>query len=344
MAFRRDNHYVPCLYLRRFASSNERVFTYRTLVSRPQVPLWKERSISGVGYHAHLYTRVAVGRETDEIEEWLGREFETPAADAIERATSGARLTSSDWRDLVRFVAAQDVRTPARLLENLQRWRADTPGLLTSTLQESVRKIEAAKKEGKPVALPEGNNSEYLPVHVTVEADPERRMAKLKGEIVVGRGLWLFSIRHLLTRTINVLHQHRWSILRPPDGSCWFTSDDPVIRLNYAASGAYDFRGGWGSPGTEIYLPLSPNHLLYTRIGHRPPPRGYVVPTAQADMIRRFIAEHAHLMVFAPSPQDDVQTLRPRVVDDSLLRDEDVRWRNWHDEQTAAERKLSSQA
>src|SRR5881398_181795 len=33
MAFQRDNHYVSCLYLKRFAASPGRVWTYRTLVA-----------------------------------------------------------------------------------------------------------------------------------------------------------------------------------------------------------------------------------------------------------------------------------------------------------------------
>jgi hypothetical protein len=41
------------------------------------------------------------------------------------------------------------------------------------------------------------------------------------------------------------------------------------IPLNYYARGRYDFKGGWGNKGTEILLPLSPHHLLYTRVGHR---------------------------------------------------------------------------
>ena len=68
----------------------------------------------------------------------------------------------------------------------------------------------------------------------------------LKGEIIAGRGLWLFSIRHSLRQTAKVLRQHKWTILRPPEGLSWFISDDPVIRLNYYERGKYDFRGGRG--------------------------------------------------------------------------------------------------
>ena len=211
--FRRDNHYVPCVYLRRFALPNGRIYAYRTLVSQARVPQWKESSIKGVGYHAHLYTRIAAGRESDEVEKWLDREFETPAAEAIHKATSDAQLTSKDWRYLVRFLAAQDVRTPARLIEHLQRWHANVPRLLSTTLQESIRKMEAAKAAGESITPPKANDSEYLPFRATAEIEPGQDTGKLKAEVVVGRGLWLFSIRRALTHSEGVA---RAQMVDPP--------------------------------------------------------------------------------------------------------------------------------
>jgi Protein of unknown function (DUF4238) len=77
--FHRDNHYVPQGYLKQWASPQKRLWVYRILVSHPRVPVWKETSVRGVAYHQHLYTRLAAGRETDDFERWLDREFETPA-------------------------------------------------------------------------------------------------------------------------------------------------------------------------------------------------------------------------------------------------------------------------
>jgi hypothetical protein len=342
--FHRDNHYVTRAYLRHFASSKGRVFTYRTLVPCREIPLWKERSVKGVGHLSHLYTRIAAGRETDEIERWLDRDFEAPAADPLQKATSGRRLTPDDWRNLIRFLAAQIVRTPAYLIENLPRWNADSPRLLNSTLQKSVQRLEAAKSAGKAVTLPDAPNSEYLPIRVSAEPDvrPGQQSAQLKATIVVGRGLWLFNMRHLLSPAgaTRRLLDHRWSILAPYEGLTWITSDDPVIRLNYYEPGKYDFKGGIGKLGTEILLPLSPHHLLYTRVGCSAPPRGTTLPRAQTEMIRRFIAEHAFRMIFATSPEEDVARLRSRIVSDELFRYERQKWQDWHAEQTAAERKL----
>lgn len=338
--FRRDNHYVSCGYLKRFAASHERVWTYRTLVSHSRVPPWKHSSIRGVAYHSHLYTRIVAGRETDEIEKWFDREFEAPAEEALQKVVSEARLTPADWARLIRFLAAQDVRTPARFAEDLERWHATLPDLMEETMQGSVQKLEAARESGETISQPDAPNRDYLPFRVTTEIEPNQEFGKLKGEILVGRALWLFSMRHSLTQTAKVLHQHKWTIVRPPEDLSWFTSDAPVIRLNFYGNGKYDFKGGWGNPGSEILLPLSPRHLLYTQIGQRPPSRGEVMPRVQAEMIRRFVAEHAHRMIFAASPDDEVPELRPRIVDADLLREEDEQWGRWHDDQSTAERKL----
>ena len=106
MPLREDNHYVSCGYLKRWASSGGRIWTYRILVSHPHVPLWKECFPKEVAYHPHLYTRVMAGQATDEIERWLDSEFETPAEEALQKATSDARLTPDDWKRLIHFLAA----------------------------------------------------------------------------------------------------------------------------------------------------------------------------------------------------------------------------------------------
>src|SRR5580658_6239015 len=165
--FRRDNHYVPCTYLRGFSGSDGRVSTYRLLVAHPNIPLWKRNSLSGIAYHAYLYTRITAGGETDEIEKWLEHDFETPAAAPLRRAISDERLTSEDWHHIIRFVAAQDVRTPARLVENLQRWQAVLPDAMTAVLGEAVERYRQAKAQGESLASTNNDLSQYIPIRVS---------------------------------------------------------------------------------------------------------------------------------------------------------------------------------
>jgi hypothetical protein len=330
MMFQRDNHYVPCMYLKHFEVSPGRVLAYRILVAHPRVPLWKETAIRGIAYHAHLYTRIVSGIQTDEIEKWLNTEFETPAEDALNKATCDSRLSPTDWHNLIRFLAAQDVRTPARLSENIERWKETLPAMLDDTLREAVNKLEEVKKSGESINIAKTANSEYIPLRVTPEIKPGQEFGELKAEVIVGRALWLFSMKHTLANTAKVLHDHHWSMLKAPDGLTWITSDDPVIRLNYYGDGKYDFRGGWGNPGTEIFLPLDPRHLLYTKVGERPQRWVTVVSREIAEMIRGFIAQHAHRFIFAASSDSEVPKMRPRIVDAVRLRDERQQWLKWN--------------
>jgi hypothetical protein len=135
MPLRKDNHYVPCGYLKRWASPDKRIWRYRILVSNPQVPAWEQRSPARIANHRHLYTRVVAGQATDEIERWFDREFEALAEEALQKATSDARLTPDDWKRLVRFLAAQQVRTPAWFAEQVRHWNAAPPGLTKEVLR-----------------------------------------------------------------------------------------------------------------------------------------------------------------------------------------------------------------
>lgn len=338
--FHRDNHYVPCEYLKRWTSSDRKIWAYRILVAHENIHLWKKTSIRGIAYHSYLYTRMVAGHESDEIEKWLEREYETPAEDALQKATSGGRLMPSDWKVLVRFLAAQDVRTPARFVDNLPRWNKTMQDILDKTFQKSIQNLESISSRGEKLPSAESSLMEYFPLSIKTETIPGEELGTLKVETVIGRGLWLYEMKHLLTNTANILHQHRWTILSPPEGTKWFTSDDPVVRLNFHDLKKYDFGGGWGSKGTEIFMPLSPNHLLYTQVGNRPPNRGTSFSSDQAELIRRFIAEHAHRIIFAIEPDSNVPKLRPRIINANIFRDERMQWSKWHEEQTVAERNL----
>lgn len=340
MALRQKNHYVPCVYLKRFSSDLVHVFTYRILVADRCVPVWKRCSIKGVAYHKHLYTRIISGLESDEIERWLEREFETPAEEPLRKATAGLQLAKTDWHKIIRFLAAQDVRTPARLTQVLSHLNETMPAVLQECVEGAVQKLEEARRSGNPITALKFPNSEILPIRVRTGTKPEQGFGTIKAETIVGRSAWLFNMKHLLSRTASILQNHKWTILRPPVGISWFTSDNPVVRLNYYCDRRYDFNGGCGSPGTEILLPLDPQHLLYTQIGQRPPDRGSVVSLPHANLIRRVIAEHAHRYIFSCSEDVEIPTLRPRTVSADAVRHEQEQWQSWHEEQSRAEREL----
>src|ERR1700756_2834116 len=127
MALTRDNHFVPQFYLKNFASTANEVHEYRTLVSHSTVAVWKPVHVAGTGYERNLYTRIVRGEEADDIEQWLNREFETPASEPLQRVLKDREPSPSDWELLTRFLASQIVRTPAFLIKNLPRWNQMAP-------------------------------------------------------------------------------------------------------------------------------------------------------------------------------------------------------------------------
>lgn len=340
--FTRDNHYVPQSYLRRWTNEDGLVWASRILVSNAGVPLWKPISPKAIAKHQHLYTRITGGADCDEIEHWLNRDFENPALAAIEKAVTDERLSAQEWQAIIRFLAAQDVRTPARFYESMMRWQKELPAMLDEILHSSVADLEEAIRTGVRPESVAHTYGDHVPFKVHKEFEPGEEHGKLHIRTIAGRGLWLFSMRQLLTRTVNALLQHKWTILKCPAGMSWLTSDDPVVKLNFESAAKYDFGGGWGSRGTEIFMPLSPEHLLYTRIGFRPAPRGTVLSPDEAHNFQRFIVLHAHRFIFASRPYHALSKIRQRYVSAEVYQSEAEQWNTWHNTQKTAETDLTS--
>jgi hypothetical protein len=337
--FHRDNHYVPRLYLKPWASPGSKVWTYRLLVEHENVPVWKPFSSRAVANHEHLYTQIAAGEETDQFEKWFDCEFESPAEEPIRKAISDKQLTREDWKHLVRFLALQDVRTPASFARQMKRLDETLPQLMKETMESSIQRIQEAKEAGKAVESLKlvAAEREGLPLRVSVRRSPSGG-GEIGAEMLRGRQLWLWTIKRALTKTVKVLHQHHWTIMKPAKGYKWITSDDPVMRLNYNNVSDYNFNGGWNRRGTCILLPLGPEHILYTQIGERMPQRGDRMTKENTELIRRFTAEHAWRMIFAAEEDEQVPSLHPRILNPAEVRYERQQWATWHEQQTRAER------
>jgi hypothetical protein len=333
--FRRVHHYLPRSYLRGWENDRGELYVYRLLVSHERVPVWQPTSPGATAYREHLYTRVEGDQLTDEFERWLDRKIEGPAAESLHKARTDAKMTPDDWRHLIRYVAALDVRTPARYVEMTRRWEEQMPALLNQTLTGAVATLEEARQSGTPLPHGQHPNAEALPLRVTSHIEPGADLGELRAEVVVGRGLWLFQIRHILDSTVKALLRHRWVILRAPAGLEWITSDNPVVRLNYYSDGNYDFQGGWGRKGCDIICPVSPTRLLFTTVGTRRPP--IAVPDDISHRIQNILVEHAHREIYSRTASSGPPSHRPRRVDAEMFRAEQAEWDDWHEQQTGAE-------
>lgn len=333
----KDNHYVPKLYLKQWALDGQ-IPAYRVLVPNEKLPLWKMHSLKGIAYREHLYNYVVSGEQTDEFERWLDKEFEAPADEVISRVIREEKLSPGQWWTLIRFAMAQDVRTPARYREFVARQSMSLQPLLNETLERSVAELELAVSDGRSLQGFQETESEKFPFNIVIDRQPDGS-GMLQAHTVVGRRLWVWNARRLLTDTIKKIPMKGWAILNAPPGLSWPTSDNPLVRLNFHGPEKYDFKGGWGVQNGDILLPLSPKHLLYTCVGNRSKIRGAKLDYDTAQFMRRIIIEHADRYVFSTEPSD-VHLIRPRTVCAKQFMAERSAWENWNREQSEAEATL----
>lgn len=309
-----------------------RICRYRTLVSSEQVPAWDFRSIKGGGYRRHLYTSTITGIDSDALEKWFNRVVEDPALPAIGKILNGQSLTPEDRRVLTLFTMALEVRTPLSYVQWRERTISQAEGLLQNTLAKVPQLLKAAARNGAPRAV-STDREPKIPLRVKKEVDKDGYITRLGAELIVGREMWFWSIRHTLTETIRTVPRPSWMVLRPAKDQEWFTSDQPVLRLGYNSPDNFDFGGGWGRRGCEVLLPISPQHLLYCKVGNKG--GGEVqLGRAQTYEMQRMLALRAWREILARQPVSRVERFRPRVINRDLFRHEEAMWERFHEEQS----------
>jgi len=337
---KRNNHFVSQFYLKNWADDEGKIWCYRTLVAHENVPNLKRQSIGGIGFHRNLYIRLLAGDESDDMETMFDTKFESPAQQALQKLISNERRLHRDWKKIIRFLAMQDVRTPKRLLEHLQRGGDEMSELIQGVLNDVKGKLESGQIPVERTEFSANANSMNLPMRIVKKASDDADYIQLGVETVVGRGSWLYGIEHLLKYTIHHLYGHNWQVLHPADGYVWPVSDTPVIKLNYYDTNKYDFKGGWANKGSEIIMPVGPQHLIYTQIGNNKSLRPNKLDADMTEQFIKLIFESAHRMVFMSREEPSYLKYRPRVVSQQKLQDEQMEWKLFHERQVEAERQL----
>lgn len=334
--FKRNNHYVPELYLKNWSRDGNTIYSYRLLVSTNKVKKWNLKSIKETAFFTDLYTRYCTDGETDEIENWLNDEFEMPAKESIVKAISGDPLKPNDWRNLIRFIAAQYVRTPARLQKTFTRWKLNMPATVETALKNATDELENNKNDNNINPSPALDSTlSILNSKVTINSLGDGT-SRILLETGVNRSMWLWSVKHALTEIIDVLHDHKWQIIRSDPNIDWITSDDPVICLNFYDKDNYNFEGGWGQKGTEIICPISPKLMLYTQVGDKKR-KDPILSKELSASFQKLFGEHAFRFIFADHPIESIGSIRKRHISIESFNAEQKEWIEWNDKQKASE-------
>lgn len=336
MSLSRKNHYIPQFYLKKWSYDGKNVFLHRLLVSNQKVPMIENKAISRIAYYNDLYTDLVAGEEVDKFEKWIDKEYENPARDVFEKVRIGKSLSKSDYDILFKFTVLQHIRTPAYFVRNYERWINELKEILDNmNINEMID--NARNRED---VLPEFGQ-EHLTLKVNTTKVKEDKFVEVQAS--VGRGLWLYNIKNIMLRTISLFPNHKWSIMQPPIGFRWPLTDNPVMLLNYSNEKDYTFTGGWGNNGTEVIMPITPEHLLYTQVGHNNP--SYINLTFdKAQRLKELIVENAHEYVFTDCADESILSIRPRVVDKYSFNLQREQWQRWSEMQKSVDEDYKSKA
>lgn len=169
-------------------NKEQKVWTYRTLVSNSHVPLWRDYPVKAIAFQQDLYTVRANGREDDSLEHWLDKNVEAPAKAVLDKVAHDRKLNQREWEILLRYMAAQDLRTPGKIKSLLHIWRRDIPQQAHETLAECAEFLQNKPELVK--ALPKHTvvrGQQGLPMNVKTAINKPREALSVEVEIDMGK-------------------------------------------------------------------------------------------------------------------------------------------------------------
>jgi hypothetical protein len=316
-----DSHYVPKAYLARWSQNGRTVWEHKLVVPHERYPLWRAAPLREACMRRYVYDTQIPGLARDHFEAWFQREVETPAYNALRRLENDEKLSRSEMDDLVRFAIAQDLRT----LKDREKYDALIKHEFPIIAE---RAIKAAVRAYNPRLVPtlERNSrnppSDESPLFNT-KIVPNADGASIEVSLLAGASLWMQRTKRLVREFLAKASRHDWQILQPYPGRKWPTSDHPLVRFE-RRQGVAIHGTGWFRRRTEVFLPLTPQHALYTIVGVKP---HIPVFATLADthlfvrlMVVRLMVGHAYRSVFATEPGYKwIEWERRRCVDRDLF-------------------------
>ena len=330
----RNNHYVPQMYLNAWKNEEDKVFVYDLLVPNSNTPLWKSKSIRSIASENNFYVSFSNNEETDRLEKWFDKNYETPAASSLKKSIAGDYLSESEQNLIIKYIACQIVRTPAFFIKILNNKNIDFENTFFKTMEEvatdsKFMSVEDFKKQ--TLQKTSKLSDELLPLEITdmneTNSDGDRL---IKIGTIKGKQFYFFSIVRLLETTADILFQHKWIITDIDNRVKLPTSDNPVVCLNYHPDNTYDFEGGWGNKYSGILFPISPNKIFWTQIGND----NIYLPKADIGFsvfLKKIIVQNSYRKVFSSTEDDIVTCIKSRCVNLNKFREEKEFWLYVHE-------------
>lgn len=323
----RNNHYNSQMYLKAWECEKNKTMVYDLLVSDERVPLWSKKSIENLCSIDSLFVRLKEQHETDDLEKWFDRRFETPAKLSLEKAIKQGRVNWWEMHKLVDFMACHIVRSPIFIEKILVKGKNEIKEIFEKECKDlqNISKYEIKKKINNTI----DTNSSMFPFKMErVKEMEENDLWRI--ETIIGKQFYLWIMKWLLENTTEELHKHNWTILTVHPHVKIPTSDNSVICLNYYSDKKYDFGGGWGRKNGNIIFPISPERILYTQIGaiyNKNTNLDYQTSL----LFKRIIIEHAHRKIISSYEDNEVTFIRKRHVDREMFNYEKNIWKDFQE-------------
>ena len=326
----RNNHYVPRMYLKQWANSDNKICMYNLLVSNENVPVWNKQAVSRTASMGNLYVRMDGKLERDDFEDYFAQNFENPAAEPLRKVCNGERLNTKEWMTLIDFVTAQYVRTVSFYI----RMQPIVAEKIQSALDSVLSGIEKGIIDDRirdDMNSGNGIDMSLLPLDVRITKENEDDQDSfLYVETVAGKSSWLMCIKRFLGKDSIVMKWMRnlhWSIIESNPNVRWPTTDTPlVIRNPHKHPGSFI---GVGEPGNVFIFPISPEKALMARTGKRLN-YGFQPSYEQSLLIKQAIVNNALLFIYSSQEDNEIVNMRQRIVSESEYKRVHASLKQWH--------------
>lgn len=254
---RRRNHWVPVAYLSAFTNTGDRDGLL-AIRDRERPEFYREMPPHAIAKERDLYVIADpdTGVLTDVLERFLASDIEGPFVSIRNHLAYGRNagltgtLTRPEWQALVRFIAFQQVRTPAfrERIQLLARWRG---ALHAHSVLSDPEEFERLHRTATGEPAPSGRASMLLD---SLES----------GSVVVtpDEKMWLAVALANMQELVRMIGSLPWRVFDSPKGLNLPSSDSPLVLVNRWSGTLYTHGGGWAQPWLEAVLPLSPRSVL----------------------------------------------------------------------------------
>lgn len=311
---KRDNHFVSQCYLKYWTDNDGKLLVYKKIIPHINCNKPSKRFPSQVGKLYNFYIRYDGNEEKDDLEDLFNFSFENELGNILKKINEDIKLEKLSENEsdiLMKFVAVQRYKT----IDGLNRIKEMSEKVLPKVMKDSIDSM----KQSTSLVKHTSNSNIELPIKVNA-IEKKDNILDISIEAVNGKTFWLMQMENIMENLYKTLKKHKWKILKSPKGLYWYTSDNPVLTLNYYGSGKYDFHGGFDSKGSNIIVPLTPKHLLITEIGCEEMPKMNIATVPFYQRIQRFICENATNDIYSFS-ENHIENYVEIKVDDRFTKE-----------------------